>query len=587
MSVAALSTASPILGTAATTASAASAGQAAVNDTQPFARLIEQPAADDKAPGKAAKSSPDAENGEIVDDGKISDPLAALNTDTAGDDKKDDGGSDLLADIEAMVAAAGQLVVVPQSGPAAPVVTNAKAAGTKSDIVGLATTPSSMASAAAPAPDRPAAASGAAIPSLPVAPEIADTEADSVAEQAPKANPVARGTSIASIVAALKSSVAKAEAPDMATMTPAPTASLEPESTVARVESAPMQRAKEPVVGADVSAPTLLGQPAAKIITDDATTAAADTTKPGTLGTGRETAAETKPAKTTSSTEVPAAVIPVEANITATPKPTSAAPVQPKGNQPEINRPEVGQAKVGRSDGPAAQPEKLLPIAPRDGAAADRAATIETKPRRDGRIAEATGDADAAPAVTAFAPVATPVPVTAPLAERIPLDGSAPSATATLADQTVDRQIDLARDTQWLDRLARDISQAAAQQGELKFHLNPEHLGSLHIELSNSAAGTSIRMTTDNDQARSIIADAQPQLLAEVRAQGLRIAESQVDLNNQQRSSGGNGQMAGGQTTGDQQKRSSEDHKPFSTTPTNQRDVPGDSGARDDGELYA
>lgn len=147
----------------------------------------------------------------------------------------------------------------------------------------------------------------------------------------------------------------------------------------------------------------------------------------------------------------------------------------------------------------------------------------------------------------------------------------------TQAEQSMTRHLDLARDNQWLDRLARDITQAATTNGHLKFQLNPEHLGSLQVEIVNSAAGTSVRMTADNDAARTILVDAQPRLIAEVRAQGLRIAESHVDLGSQT----GSGGAAGGQ------RQSSEDHKPFVRTQAATRAQTPDSPPPADDELYA
>jgi len=153
-------------------------------------------------------------------------------------------------------------------------------------------------------------------------------------------------------------------------------------------------------------------------------------------------------------------------------------------------------------------------------------------------------------------------------------------ATAELpqpqGQQSIARHLDLARDSQWLDQLAQDISQAATRNGHLKFQLNPEHLGSLQVEIVNSAAGTSVRMTADTDAARTIIADAQPRLVAEARAQGLRITETHVDLG---------GQSGSGGTSG--QQPSSEDHKPFVRTQAVVRDEAGDSPARADDERYA
>ena len=95
---------------------------------------------------------------------------------------------------------------------------------------------------------------------------------------------------------------------------------------------------------------------------------------------------------------------------------------------------------------------------------------------------------------------------------------------------TPDRTLDMGHDDAWLDRLARDIAQAAGNDGAIRFRLNPQTLGHLHVELSQGHRGTTVRMTTETEQARAILADAQPRLAAEARAQGVRIAESHVDL---------------------------------------------------------
>lgn len=174
------------------------------------------------------------------------------------------------------------------------------------------------------------------------------------------------------------------------------------------------------------------------------------------------------------------------------------------------------------------------------------------------------------------------VPAFAPTTDGTSTSAAADVPTSTTgiaqpshAEQSVTRHLDMLRDTQWLDNLAHDISQAASQNGHLKFQINPEHLGSLAIEITHGEAGASIRMTTDNDHARAIIADAQPRLIAEVRAQGLRVADSHVDLGHQA-SGGGNANH----------RSSSEDHKPFVRTQVGTIEEVSDSPPRDD-ELYA
>ena len=97
----------------------------------------------------------------------------------------------------------------------------------------------------------------------------------------------------------------------------------------------------------------------------------------------------------------------------------------------------------------------------------------------------------------------------------------------------IERQLDLAHQQNWIDQLARDISSAAGGEGgALRFRLNPEHLGTLHVEIAQTHLGAAVRFSADSEAARSIIADAQPRLVAEARAQGVRISEAHVDLGN-------------------------------------------------------
>lgn len=135
--------------------------------------------------------------------------------------------------------------------------------------------------------------------------------------------------------------------------------------------------------------------------------------------------------------------------------------------------------------------------------------------------------------LAAVAPPVTP-PVTGTASTDL-ISGSegVQEAAPAPADIAVKQHLDLARDSEWLDALARDISRMAARDGQLNFQLNPEHLGSLKVELANNANGTSIRLTADTEAARAILVDAQPKLLAEARAQGLRVSDAQVDLGGQ------------------------------------------------------
>ena len=144
---------------------------------------------------------------------------------------------------------------------------------------------------------------------------------------------------------------------------------------------------------------------------------------------------------------------------------------------------------------------------------------------KDDKPAQTTADtsATAATATLGISPVSTPAP-----AART--DATQMAATPAPADQMIDHHLDLAKDTVWLDSLARDIARAANSESHMRFQLSPEHLGTLKVELLNGSNGTSVKLTTETEAARQILADAQPKLVAEARAQGLRISEAQVNL---------------------------------------------------------
>jgi flagellar hook-length control protein FliK len=155
---------------------------------------------------------------------------------------------------------------------------------------------------------------------------------------------------------------------------------------------------------------------------------------------------------------------------------------------------------------------------------------------------QAIGEATTAlPATTIVVPAAD---ITASSLLVMSAPAPAPSPAAALqpraADAPVpDHMLDLVRDSAWLDRLAHDIAQAAGNEGTIRFRLHPQTLGHLSVELSQGDHGTSVRLTADTEQARAILADAQPRLAAEARAQGVRIAETHVDLSGSDRQASG------------------------------------------------
>lgn len=139
----------------------------------------------------------------------------------------------------------------------------------------------------------------------------------------------------------------------------------------------------------------------------------------------------------------------------------------------------------------------------------------------------------AAPAAAPLSVVDMPQPAVSPnAAQPVP---AAAEKTMTVdgtstTDLSVERKLDLSRDSAWLDRLAHDIARAASDDSPLRFRLHPQTLGSLQVELQQGDRGTAVRLTVETETARQILTDAQPRLTAEARAQGVRIAETHVDL---------------------------------------------------------
>jgi flagellar hook-length control protein FliK len=180
-------------------------------------------------------------------------------------------------------------------------------------------------------------------------------------------------------------------------------------------------------------------------------------------------------------------------------------------------------------------------------------AVVKTLPARAWAAAAApramkqAGEEDSAAPVhdvkaAALTPLAQLGAMFAPLEQARPLERSAAmpieqAPEAAPSELLVEHQLDLAHEGEWLDQLARDIAQTAGgDKTPLRFRLNPETLGSLRVEITQDRNGTAVRLTADSEAARAIIADAQPRLIAEARAQGIRISETHVDLGSQSQS---------------------------------------------------
>ncbi len=135
-------------------------------------------------------------------------------------------------------------------------------------------------------------------------------------------------------------------------------------------------------------------------------------------------------------------------------------------------------------------------------------------------------------------PTISTVPIAPQPATPIAAPAPAANAAPAIAELIVERQLDLANDNQWLDRLARDIARSGAGDEPLRFRLHPQTLGHLQVELSQSDRGATVRLTVETEAARNILIDAQPRLAAEARAQGVRLAGTEVDLGTAHQQSG-------------------------------------------------
>ena len=179
--------------------------------------------------------------------------------------------------------------------------------------------------------------------------------------------------------------------------------------------------------------------------------------------------------------------------------------------------------------------------------------------------------------------------------------GREPSTIQPKGDAVVEQTLTVARDGAWLDTLARDIATSAGNGSDLQFKLDPQNLGSLTVAISQSADGASIRMTADNDTTRNLLLDAQPKLIAEARAQGLKVSDTHVDLKQDQGQNQSQNQSSsqdasrwaqsnGGQngtTQNGQNRQSSPDHQPFVSNLGRKTEAESESLEGDSDALYA
>jgi flagellar hook-length control protein FliK len=201
---------------------------------------------------------------------------------------------------------------------------------------------------------------------------------------------------------------------------------------------------------------------------------------------------------------------------------------------------------------PAPQPDAASPLpttaalmaaraaaTPAAQTAEAREATPSNRKARDAAAADKTASTDSL-SIDSPSTVAQTPTVGAPKSDAaaMPL----PGASQQLANGGADRQLDLAKQGAWLDGLARDIASTGDSSSTLRFQVAPQHLGTVQVEMTRGADGAAVTLTASSESARTMLADARPQLVAEAKAQGIHIANAQVDVSADSRQPGSGSQ---------------------------------------------
>lgn len=214
---------------------------------------------------------------------------------------------------------------------------------------------------------------------------------------------------------------------------------------------------------------------------------------------------------TTTSAQVHADLAPkVTPPLTAAVQPQAAADV--KARSPEM--------QLAAADAQAA------PVA-----AKARTSRVPVAPVRIEATPEAAGTTVAATATETRAAV-QPLHATPLLVQSLAAPAGAPvqNVAAALSQQV----LDMSAGDAWIDQIARDISRTSGSDGAMRFRLAPETLGELKVEITHSERGAHVRMNVTSESAQQALAAAEPKLAAEARAQGVRIAETEISLANGQ-----------------------------------------------------
>lgn len=87
-----------------------------------------------------------------------------------------------------------------------------------------------------------------------------------------------------------------------------------------------------------------------------------------------------------------------------------------------------------------------------------------------------------------------------------------------------------ALDLHQLDALVRDIAAVSGTSGRAAFRLTADQLGPMEVRLHTSEAGVAVTIRTHDETSRTTVTQAQQQLTEDMRANGLKVAATNVML---------------------------------------------------------
>ena len=226
--------------------------------------------------------------------------------------------------------------------------------------------------------------------------------------------------------------------------------------------------------------------------------------------------------------------LPATVLATAIPAALPTAPAIVKPNQP----PRVGASKGGDS---AMEPEVNI-VAPTGSASVPNIGARQNNaplgPQDVPLLVNSAGAISGADLVSllAAAPVESNSVVGAGfqsiMSDRLAETGIRPVTDAS--DVIAERALDMARGSLWLDQLAADIAAVQDHDRDLSFRLIPAQLGQLDVNIGTRDDGLQLNFSTQSEEAARIIGSAQTRLIEELKAQGVRVAGSEVNSGSEQ-----------------------------------------------------